>query len=82
MKLLEIFMLGVGVLVAALIANFLAMRLNINTWYGFVSDIGDYNLMTAITRQTPLDMIFLFLIYPLILGVPGWVYFSGFKGKQ
>ena len=74
-------MLGVGVLVAALIANFLAMRLGINTWHGFVSDIGDYNLMTAITQQTPLDMIFLFLIYPLILGIPGWIYFNVLKAK-
>ncbi len=82
MKLLKIFMIGVWVLTFALIANFLAMRFGINTWYGFVKDIDSYNLITALTQQTFLDMIFLFLIYPLILGVPGWVYFNGFKGKQ
>jgi hypothetical protein len=76
MKLIKIFIIGVWVLAVALIANFLAMRLGINTWYGFVADIGDFNLVTAITRQTPWDMIFLFLVYPLMLGVPGWIYFK------
>ncbi|MGM0439157.1 MAG: DUF7672 family protein [Patescibacteria group bacterium] len=81
MKLLKIFLIGVWVLILALVANFLAMRFGINTWYGFVNNISDYNLVTAITHQTSLDIIFLFLIYPLILGIPGWVYFKLVKGE-
>jgi len=76
------FLTGVWVLTFALIANFLAMRFGINTWYSFVNNIGELGLVSALINQKVVDIIFLFLIYPLILGVPGWVYFSGFKGKQ
>ena len=78
-SLLKIFSTGVWVLIFALIANFLATKFGINTWYGFVNDITRSGLVTALINQTVLDIIFMFLIYPLILGLPGWIYFSFLK---
>ena len=76
MKLLKIFLTGFWVLIFALVANFLAIRFDINTWYGFVSSVGKVGLVAAFINQKAVDIIFLFIIYPFILGLPGWIYFK------
>lgn len=63
-KLIYIFLLGLAILVGALALNFLATKLGLVTWYDYVKKI-----------QTPnsISYIWLFFIYPLLLGLIAYV---------
>lgn len=63
MKILFIFLLGVGILVGAIILNYLASLLGITTWYEFLKDP---------KKASILSYIWLFVIYPLGLGLIGY----------
>lgn len=56
--------MGLAILIAAIILNYLANTLNIMTWYSFIEELkqgrGIKNFISG---------IFLFIIYPLILGL-------------
>ncbi|MFW6025900.1 MAG: DUF7672 family protein [Candidatus Woesearchaeota archaeon] len=69
----KILLTGIGVLVFAIIANFIAMNLNITTWYDFIEEIRELGFFEAIKAQSIGSLIFLFLIYPLVLGLPGYL---------
>ena len=66
-KSLEIFIVGTGILVTAIIINFLADAMGIATWYSFLSDISENGLINTLDNQW-LHLIFLIIIYPLVLG--------------
>ncbi len=59
MKNNKIYLNGVIILIGAILVNFIAKYLGILTWYDFLNDIREANLV---------DYIFLFLIYPFSLG--------------
>lgn len=56
----QIYALGVAILVAAMIFNFVAMKVHIMTWYGFVKKP---------STASWLDYLWLFAFYPGLLGV-------------
>lgn len=58
-KIFFIFLQGLGILGGALILNIVANKLGIKTWYGFVEQPSNTNLVS---------IIWLFLIYPFALG--------------
>lgn len=59
MLLVQIYLIGVVILVTAILLNAVATKLRIMTWYGFVKKP---------TSARPLDYLWLFLLYPGLLG--------------
>ena len=67
-KILGIFLIGIIILIGAVIMNILASVLKIDTWFSFIDKIGNNQ-----TNQVSLiSYVFLFLIYPFILGLLGY----------
>jgi hypothetical protein len=63
-KIIFIFILGISILAAALLLNFLAGKLSLSTWYDFVKDPGNTSV---------LSYIWLFIIYPFGLGLTAYL---------
>jgi len=64
MKLLSIFLLGLGILVGALILNSVASKVGLISWFEFVKSPGSANVASY---------IWLFVLYPLSLGVVAYL---------
>ena len=62
MELIKFYFIGLVILVVAILANFLAAQLGLKTWYDFLNQWGGAN---AINFK---DGIWLFILYPIILG--------------
>ena len=60
---------GYVILLLAIIANIIADYIQISTWYKFLHDIISNGLSETIQRLDLLDIIWLFVIYPLILSI-------------
>lgn len=63
MKILFIFLLGIGILVGAIVLNYLASLLGLISWYEFLKDP---------KKAEFFSYIWLFIIYPLSLGLIGY----------
>lgn len=63
-KLIFIFIVGVGVLVAAIALNVLAQRLGLITWYDFVDNPNG---------ASAISYLWLFFVYPLVLGIVAYL---------
>ena len=72
-ELLIIFMTGVFILVGAIIINSLAKTIGLTTWYDLLINLKN-NGIKELSNTNFLSLIFLFVIYPLVLGTIG--YFS------
>jgi hypothetical protein len=71
MLLLKIFAAGLLVLIAAIFFNGLAARLGLWSWYDFLSRFNQQG--PAVWSQLhAIDYAWLFLIYPLLLGLSAW----------
>jgi hypothetical protein len=62
MELIKLYLVGLVVLVLAILANFLAAQLGLRTWYDFLNQWGAGNALNF------KDGLWLFVLYPLILG--------------
>jgi len=60
MKIILIFLLGLGILIGAIILNTLASKLSLTSWFEFLKNP---------TRANSWSYIWLFLIYPFGLGI-------------
>ena len=63
-KLVYILLQGLGILGVALILNIVATKLGIKTWYGFVEQPSNTNLVS---------ILWLFLVYPFALGATAYL---------
>tara|TARA_B100000683_G_scaffold131988_1_gene128898 strand:- start:480 stop:749 length:270 start_codon:yes stop_codon:yes gene_type:complete len=68
-SMLKLYIIGLSILFIAIIANTLAGYLNLNTWYGFANEIIQSNFIIAIKKQNIEDLIWLFIIYPIVLSL-------------
>ena len=69
---LKIYFIGLFILIAAILLNFIAGRLNLMSWYDFLTRIAaEGRSIFSIMKWT--DYSWLFLIYPFLLGLSGWV---------
>jgi uncharacterized membrane protein YczE len=59
---IKYYFIGLMILVFAILANFLALQLGLKTWYAFLEGWGNGNPLKI------KDGLWLFVIYPLILG--------------
>jgi len=64
MNIISIFAFGIGILVGALILNFLASVLGLMSWYDFLKDFHKANWISY---------LWLFIIYPLGLGFTAYL---------
>lgn len=70
MKILTIFAAGLIILVIAILANALAQKLGLATWY---------DLLKSGTKITILEAVWLFIVYPFLLGFAAYVASKMFK---
>ena len=68
---LRFYIIGLSILITAIIANGVILKLGITSWYDFI------NLLTkngskAFSMLTLIDYIWLFLAYPLVLASGYW----------
>tara|TARA_B100001059_G_scaffold66772_1_gene63397 strand:+ start:10075 stop:10305 length:231 start_codon:yes stop_codon:yes gene_type:complete len=62
MELIKLYVMGLMILIIAILANFLATQLGLKTWYEFLSQWGNVDALCF------KDGLWLFVLYPLILG--------------
>ncbi|MBT8253120.1 MAG: hypothetical protein HKN00_07375 [Flavobacteriaceae bacterium] len=65
---LRLYIIGLSILLIAIIANFLANKLGLKTWYDFMEILFN-TTSTGIKSVGVVDYLWLFLFYPLILGL-------------
>ncbi|MBT8324241.1 MAG: hypothetical protein HKP45_04135 [Winogradskyella sp.] len=65
---LRLYIIGIAILVIAIIANALIIKLGIKSWYDFLQLLGSDGLST-LNRMTALDHLWLFIGYPFVLGL-------------
>ncbi|MBD3309997.1 hypothetical protein GF351_02150 [Candidatus Woesearchaeota archaeon] len=68
---LQIFMVGAAILAGAIILNLLAGLIGVATWYTFAADMQYSGFFHALRKQG-LNLLWLFVIYPLLLGLIGY----------
>ena len=65
----KLYIIGVFILLMAIIANTIASYINLNTWYSFYNTIfKKKSFLKALKTQSIFDFLWLFFLYPLILG--------------
>jgi hypothetical protein len=63
----RLYIIGIFILLIAIIANGLVSKLNIKTWYDFFEILLKSDKLWSTIK--PIDFLWLFVIYPLILGL-------------
>jgi hypothetical protein len=74
----KIFSVGLGILLAAMVVNFLAKSTGLETWYSFIEQIQKSGLVNTLKSKWP-HLIFLVFIYPFVLGLVGYFFFKLFE---
>ncbi len=65
----KIYLAGMVILLAAILLNLLASALKLATWYTFLNLVSQQGLSPALHSLKATDILFLFLIYPFLLGL-------------
>jgi hypothetical protein len=74
----QIFITGWGILLVAIVLNFLANYLGIETWYSFLGLVRESDFLKVV-KDNWLSLIFLVLIYPFLLGLTAHYILKIFK---
>jgi len=74
---LIILITGFGILIGAILINYIATTLNLSTWYDFLTDIEKVGFLESIKNQNFASIIFMLLIYPLLLGTIAYYIIRG-----
>ena len=69
MNLLKYLGYGWLILVAAILVNGVVKGLGGTTWYDYILDISRQGLRSATFSLHPLEILFLFVVYPGIFGI-------------
>lgn len=72
----EIYLIGLAILIGGIIINVFANFIKLTTWYLFLEKVNKYGLIRTLKKESFISIIFLFIIYPLLLGLIGY-YFGG-----
>jgi len=66
----KLYIIGVTILLTAIVANSIAGYINLNSWYNFSNLIIEKgSFLKALKEQSLISILWLFFIYPLILGI-------------
>jgi hypothetical protein len=63
---------GYTILIGAIILNILATALGVMTWYGFLESASAHGFFGAIRQAGFISVVYLFGLYPLLLGWMAW----------
>jgi hypothetical protein len=63
----KIYIIGICVLIIAIVANGLIVKLGLKSWYDFIDLLGQ-NGWSALKQIGLIDYLWLFIGYPLVLG--------------
>jgi ABC-type sulfate transport system permease component len=69
---------GYGILILAILLNILAGALDIITWYDFLLQIKEKGFTNTIKATNITSLMFLFIVYPLLLGLMAYFVVSRF----
>jgi hypothetical protein len=70
---------GFSILFVAVVVNLVVSYFGISTWYSFLSSIEQRGLIGSLAQLKFFSILFLFLIYPFILGLTAYISLSFFK---
>jgi hypothetical protein len=73
---MKVYLVGLVVLVVAIAANALAKLLRISTWYDFFLSVTEIGVLPALKNISFLSAIWLFILYPVILGSTAYVLYK------
>ncbi len=76
---LKIFLSGWTILLVAVLLNAIATRLAIDTWYPFLNEVSRHGFTEAFFKTSVVSKLFLFIIYPTLLGLSAFVVFKLLK---
>ena len=71
-KILGIFLIGIVILIGAIIINVIAKYLDIDSWFDFIEKINKNGFKNSIGDTSIISYVFMFIIYPFLLGVLGY----------
>lgn len=74
-QILFVFLTGIIILVGAILINAIASTMGITTWFSFIDMTKSDGLSSAFREAGFLSWIFLFIVYPLLLGSLAWIGF-------
>ena len=75
---LTIYGIGIFILVGAIIINIITGFIGIRGWYYFLSGLRKRGIKKMFKQLSVYDYIFMFVVYPLLLGLFGWLGFIVF----
>jgi hypothetical protein len=76
--LLKIYLAGMAVLIVAVVLNLLANLFHLATWYTFLNKVSELGFAAAVHSLKAVDILFLVLLYPFLLGLAAYLVFSRF----
>lgn len=68
---LKLYIIGLVILITAILANFLASKLGLLSWYDFLNLISDKG-REGFNEVRFFDYVWLLLLYPVALGLGYW----------
>nr|WP_321224780.1 hypothetical protein [uncultured Psychroserpens sp.] len=63
----KIYIIGICILIIAIVANGLIVKLGLKSWYDFIDLLGQHG-WSALKQIGLIDYLWLFIGYPLVLG--------------
>lgn len=69
---IRLYIIGVSILITAIIANGIVIKLGIVSWYDFLNQLSA-NGFEALKSLNVLDYLWLFVSYPMVLGLGYWI---------
>ena len=76
---IKIFLTGFVILIVAALVNIVALKAGISTWYPFLNDVSKIGFVKAFVETSFVSKVFLFIIYPLLLGLSAFIVLGKIK---
>lgn len=69
---IRLYIIGLAILIIAILANALAIKVDLKTWYDFLNLLNEQGL-SAFNKLNILDYLWLVIVYPSVLGLGYWI---------
>lgn len=69
---IRLYIIGVSILIIAIIANALVVKIGIKSWYDFIELLNEFG-KNAFGKLGVIDYLWLFIGYPFVLSFGYWV---------
>lgn len=73
---IKLYSLGLGILIVSVFANYIAADFNLMTWFSFLQGMSTYGFINMLYRVSVFSFLWLFLIYPLVLGIASYTLYK------